>query len=114
MPYKNPEDQKINVRNWQRKNKKIVNAKSLKWKNKNRKHIAIYDKIRNTRFPEILKAHNEARKIIIPKESICEICGCPDRLEKHHSDYSKPLEVKFLCKDCHMRLHKSKEFENGR
>lgn len=33
----------------------------------------------------------------------CEICGAP--AECHHDDYSKPLEVHWLCRDHHLELH---------
>lgn len=34
----------------------------------------------------------------------CARCGCSE-VEAHHDDYSKPLEVTWLCRDCHMVLH---------
>jgi formylmethanofuran dehydrogenase subunit E len=34
----------------------------------------------------------------------CEKCGSIFS-ECHHEDYSKPLEVKFLCRPCHLKLH---------
>jgi hypothetical protein len=34
----------------------------------------------------------------------CERCGSPDA-EMHHDDYSKPLEVRWLCRDHHNLLH---------
>jgi ribosomal protein S27AE len=35
----------------------------------------------------------------------CENCG--DLFaEKHHDDYSKPLEVRWLCRPCHLVFHK--------
>lgn len=35
----------------------------------------------------------------------CERCGNA-QAEKHHKDYSKPLEVQWLCRACHRELHK--------
>lgn len=36
----------------------------------------------------------------------CEVGGdCFGRIEAHHDDYSKPLEVRWICKGHHMRMH---------
>jgi hypothetical protein len=44
------------------------------------------------------------KKIAQPK--CCEICGAEkNRLDKHHDDYAKPGEVRWLCRSCHMKLH---------
>jgi hypothetical protein len=34
----------------------------------------------------------------------CEVCGNP-RSHAHHDDYSKPLEVRWLCAGHHKRWH---------
>lgn len=36
----------------------------------------------------------------------CEKCGDPES-EKHHEDYSKPLEVRWLCARCHRVEHET-------
>lgn len=35
----------------------------------------------------------------------CEKCGDP-KSQGHHHDYSKPLDVEWLCVDCHFALHR--------
>jgi hypothetical protein len=42
------------------------------------------------------------------KKKPCAECGDPNS-EKHHPDYSKPLLVIWLCRKCHLHLHKSFE-----
>jgi hypothetical protein len=34
----------------------------------------------------------------------CEVC-CAFTVEMHHDDYSKPTEVRWLCRRHHMELH---------
>jgi hypothetical protein len=53
--------------------------------------------------PDKLKAQIKAR-VLKDKPDRCQ--GCPletSRLEKHHDDYSRPLDVRWLCKRCHVK-----------
>lgn len=45
----------------------------------------------------------KAGKIVKP--TLCEACGQSEQLNGHHTDYSKPLEVCWLCGPCHRREH---------
>ncbi len=43
----------------------------------------------------------------VRKPTACQSCGLHrSKLDGHHSDYSKPLDVRWLCHVCHMKLHK--------
>lgn len=37
----------------------------------------------------------------------CEKCATTQGVTAHHEDYSKPLEVRWLCRPCHGREHRS-------
>jgi len=55
--------------------------------------------------PEKIKAENLARyHIPIPKDQLCEYCYSTPAKHRHHTDYSKPLEVMFLCISCHRKV----------
>ncbi len=57
------------------------------------------------------RAQNVARsavyKGILKKPDGCSLCGRrgKNKIEMHHEDYSKPLEVVWLCHRCHTRAH---------
>lgn len=40
----------------------------------------------------------------VVKKQKCYCCGSKDA-EAHHEDYSKPLEVIWLCRPCHLDYH---------
>ena len=49
--------------------------------------------------------------LLVPAEH-CERCGhdfSEYKREAHHADYSKPLEVEWLCKLCHGKEHRKQD-----
>lgn len=41
----------------------------------------------------------------LKKPNFCRCCGRHRKLQAHHSDYSKPLKIIWLCSNCHGFLH---------
>ena len=45
----------------------------------------------------------KCRHLVRPKS--CSVCKTSCKPEAHHFDYSKPLEVVWVCKACHTEFH---------
>ena len=62
----------------------------------------------NERYPERRIARGVVNHALrdgrIEKPSACEICGNNAKLQAHHADYSKPLEVIWICSPCHGQI----------
>lgn len=43
----------------------------------------------------------------IKRPSVCSACKVQCTPEGHHPDYSKPLDVIWLCRQCHVDLHRA-------
>jgi hypothetical protein len=67
------------------------------------------NKIYKLNNPLVVKAHSAVRyavrmgKIIKPKN--CSTCNEETSLHGHHNDYTKLLDVIWLCPSCHGQLH---------
>lgn len=76
-------------------------------KGKERVYQAVYRSVKKN------KKHQNARTLLnyhvrvgnVEKPKKCERCEKPERLHGHHEDYSKPLDVMWLCTPCHWDRH---------
>lgn len=83
---------------WYKKNGRIRNVLSyeitLQWKQEH---------------PDAIKAHRTLQYAVktgkVIKPNICLKCYREKRLSAHHNNYSKPLEVEWLCYSCHKLRH---------
>ena len=77
------------------------------WKGGISKDRYRYKQIQKQRYPDRIKAREAAAYAVksgkIPKRA-CEICGNPN-VQLHHDDYSRPLEIRFLCVKHHREYH---------
>lgn len=79
------------------------------WARRNRKRKNETDATFKRRRRDRDGAHTKVKRAIKAGKLVpfgwCEICGEEAKTEGHHTDYSKPLEVMWLCKQCHGRAH---------
>ncbi len=95
---------------------------SLKIKSQNpdfyRKRGAEYLRKSREKYPE----KNIARQLLdravklgtIDRPDVCSECGKKCKPNAHHRDYSKPLEVVWLCNTCHGKEHRIEATEYRR
>lgn len=49
--------------------------------------------------------NSRVKRGAMPRPDACTECGKKGRVDGHHEDYTKPDEVEWLCRSCHMRRH---------
>jgi hypothetical protein len=90
----NPAVQKYDRERYHRPERKAMSAASAKrWRES---HPAAY------------KAQTAVNNAIRDKrlvKGICAFCATDNNVHAHHKDYSRPLDVVWLCAQCHHRLH---------
>ena len=42
---------------------------------------------------------------LLERPDVCSECGKVGKIDAHHEDYFKPLDVMWLCRGCHKTLH---------
>jgi hypothetical protein len=65
-----------------------------RWPGKRAAHIAVRNSLRDGR---------------LVRPAICSACEKACTPEAHHSDYSKPLDVMWLCTPCHKQWHRENQ-----
>ena len=68
-----------------------------------------YHQNHRAKFPGKYKAKNMLNNALrdgkLTKPVLCQYCGTYSTLHGHHCDYSKPLDVQWLCVPCHKQWH---------
>jgi len=41
----------------------------------------------------------------LDRPGFCSTCGGPGLIQAHHEDYDRPLDVEWLCSECHLARH---------
>lgn len=80
---------------------------SRKWRKENAARHAELTKAWAQRNPEKRKAHNAVANALRDgkiERKPCELCG-DENVQAHHHDYSKPLDVVWLCHAHHVQHH---------
>lgn len=57
------------------------------------------------------RAHGAVRDAIdageLTRPDRCDECGMQREIVAHHDDYARPLDVRWLCRRCHLAWHKA-------
>jgi hypothetical protein len=73
-----------------------------------RKRLTEFEQAHRQRHPDRYKARTAVTNALASgrlTRQPCEACGTSEKVHAHHEDYSKPLEVRWLCETDHNRQH---------
>lgn len=80
---------------------------------KGRAHVrqAVYASIKRHQYKQDarLMLRDEIHRGNVQRPEKCSKCKNKGMVHGHHGDYSKPLEVTWLCRVCHVDLHKKEK-----
>lgn len=81
----------------------------------------VIEKLKTTVPFTVLAVQMKAHKMVLDaiakgvlKPQPCEKCGWKKNVDAHHDDYSKPLEVRWLCRKHHQIHHKNQKHLRNR
>lgn len=115
---------------WRERNPEKAKAQIAKFRAENKEHLRAYN-LRRYRSPDYKRppgyqkhsekwrksnptkrnAHQRVytaiRNGMITKAKACQQCGDDYYIVAHHEDYTKPLDVMWLCQSCHRHIHRA-------
>ena len=68
--------------------------------------IEAYHKKYPLKYAAHVVTHNYIRDGKLKRAESCSVCNSAESIEGHHDDYTKPLEVRWLCVKCHKQWHR--------
>lgn len=95
-------------RAWRNANAGWDAARKREWRKNNPGAHIPYMKRYREQNPQKIKAREAVRQAIRRGDlsrGICRDCGTAKNVHAHHADYSRPLDVIWLCAVCHGELH---------
>ena len=95
------------VRDWREKHKEYHRSYKRQYYMNNREALKEMSRLDRLNSPKRVKATTELNRAVRNGDIVkqpCEVCGDIEA-EAHHNDYTKPLEVAWLCSRHHKRLH---------
>jgi hypothetical protein len=101
------EEYKTYNREWRAAHPGAHKAHNRAWYIANVDKIKAYNRKRKAECPEEVVARNAINNGIrdgrVFRPDSCSVCGKTGRLDGHHRDYTKPLDVVWLCISCHRK-----------
>ena len=81
-------------------------AKTERGKEAKKRGLKNYQERYPLRYAARIIVNNAIRDKRLEKKFECSICKSTEKIQGHHDDYTKPLEVRWLCQKCHSNWHR--------
>ena len=105
--------EKINERRRTPERRKVNNEAVKRWRLANPEKFKETERLRKARNKEkiyaVARLGQQISRGNLIRPDKCEKCLKECKPEAHHDDYSKPLQVRWLCPPCHGFVHRKPE-----
>lgn len=104
-------------REWRRNNPDIVSAQRKRYRGRYPERLNAESRVWMRKNPEKHTAHSTLYAAVtagkIARPDRCSICNRECKPDGHHEDYTRPLDVIWLCQRCHAQLHAERRVRNS-